>query len=88
MPYYEYQGERYFLLKNSIQCRRCLEVIESRMLTDHVKCRCMTCSISGGLETPGHFYGDRSHIKDVSIWATKGGKWLPAEIVETMFIKN
>lgn len=88
MPYYEYQGERYFLLKNTIQCRRCSEIIESRMLTDYVKCSCMSCSISGGFEKPGCFYGNPENYRDVSIWATKDGKRLPAEIVETMFRQN
>ena len=85
MPYYIYQNEKYFISHNMIQCQLCKEVIETRLVNHFVYCGCHRVALSGGLENPGLHYGN---AMDVSIWKTKDGKQLPAEIVKTMFVRN
>ncbi|MFT4104377.1 MAG: hypothetical protein QM657_01340 [Lacrimispora sp.] len=38
------------ILKNSIQCKYCGDIIESKTVHDFVTCSCGRCSIDGGKE--------------------------------------
>lgn len=38
------------ILKNSIQCKYCGEIIESKTVHDFVTCSCGKCSVDGGKE--------------------------------------
>ncbi len=38
------------ILKNSIQCKYCSDIIEAKMVHDFVTCSCGRCSIDGGEE--------------------------------------
>ena len=38
------------ILKNSIQCKYCSDIIESKTVHDFVTCSCGRCSVDGGKE--------------------------------------
>lgn len=38
------------ILKNSIQCKSCGDIIESKTVHDFVTCSCGRCSVDGGKE--------------------------------------
>lgn len=38
------------ILKNSIQCKYCSDIIESKSVHDFVTCSCDRCSVDGGKE--------------------------------------
>ena len=88
MPSLVFEGERYFLVRNMIQCTMCSEVIETRAVNDYIRCRCGHVAISGGFEYPNQFYGKPEDILDVSIWKTKAGKELDIGILNTFFSKT
>ncbi|MBQ8029585.1 MAG: hypothetical protein IJ262_09330 [Clostridia bacterium] len=38
------------IIKNSIQCKLCGDVIESKTVHDFVRCSCGACAVDGGKE--------------------------------------
>lgn len=88
MPSLMFEGERYFLVRNMIQCVECSQVIETHAVNDYYQCRCKRIAISGGLEYTNQFYGKPEDILDVSIWKTKSGKELDVGILNTFFSKT
>ncbi len=36
------------IIKNSIQCKHCGDIIESKTRRDYVRCKCGRCSVDGG----------------------------------------
>ena len=37
------------LIKNAIQCLKCMDIIESKFQHDFKRCSCGSCSVDGGL---------------------------------------
>lgn len=50
------------LLKNSVRCKLCGEIIQSKHNYDHVFCRCGLVSVDGGLISPRSL-GDEKDIE-------------------------
>lgn len=50
------------LLKNSIRCKLCGEIIQSKFTDELVICRCGFVSVDGGLDSPRSI-GDEKHIE-------------------------
>lgn len=42
------------IIKNSIQCKHCGDIIESKHCHDFVTCSCGCCSVDGGLDYLKH----------------------------------
>ena len=38
------------IIRNAIQCKHCVDVIESKSVHDFVTCSCGACSVDGGYE--------------------------------------
>lgn len=55
----------YIILKNSVQCKKCKDIIESLHGHDYVTCSCGACSVDGGkdyLRRLGVDYIDLSEV--------------------------
>ena len=83
-----FEGERYFLLRNMVQCVECSSVLETTAVNDYYNCRCGRVSLSGGLEYIHQVYAKPEDFLDVSIWKTKAGKELDVGILNTFFSKT
>ena len=55
------------LIKNSIKCLLCDEVLESKHVHDFQQCSCESCFIDGGLEYV-RIGGAFDHFEDLSEW--------------------
>lgn len=56
------------ILRNSIQCKYCGEIIESKTVHDFVTCSCGKCSVDGG--------------KEYLRWSAEKGSYVDLSIVE------
>ena len=62
------------IIKNSICCKKCGDVIESKNVHDLVSCKCGNCSVDGGKQyirrifttTPEEDYEELSEFEDVN----------------------
>ena len=62
------------IIKNSIRCKKCDDVIESKNVHDLVSCKCGNCSVDGGKQyirrifttTPEEDYEELSEFEDVN----------------------
>ena len=62
------------IIKNSIRCKKCGDVIESKNVHDLVSCKCGNCSVDGGKQyirrsfttTPEEDYEELSEFEDVN----------------------
>jgi len=62
------------IIKNSIRCKKCGDVIESKNVHDLVSCKCGNCSVDGGKQyirrsfttTPEEAYEELSELEDVN----------------------
>lgn len=55
------------LIKNSLKCRKCGDVITSRFTHDFVSCKCGAIFVDGGLEYM-RYGGETENIEDLSEW--------------------
>lgn len=55
------------IIKNSIQCKLCGEVIESKHKHDYVECKCGACAVDGGHEYLRRSYKSKDCYTDLSI---------------------
>ena len=62
------------IIKNSISCKKCGDIIESKNVHDLVSCKCGNCSVDGGKQyirrifttTPEEDYEELSEFEDVN----------------------
>lgn len=66
------------LIKNSIKCKKCGDVITSRSVHDFVECSCGSCFVDGGLDYH-RVGGDPEFIEDLSEYED-----VPGHHVETI----
>jgi hypothetical protein len=80
MPFIVYAGVKYIQIRHAIQCKKCLETIESKHTHDLKYCSCKAVGLDGGIEDGNHILGNPSDIENKSMYcANVQGKkiWLP-----------
>ena len=85
MPSIVYAGVRYTQIRHAIQCKKCLETIESKHIHDFKYCSCMAVGIDGGISDGNRILGDLSDIENRSMYCAivqKKKIWLPQSIIE------
>ena len=88
MPSIEYAGTRYTQTRHAIQCRKCLEIIESKHRTDFKYCSCKAIGIDGGISAGNRILGNLSDIENKSMYCAiveKKKIWLPQIVIEKHF---
>ena len=80
MPFVIYGGVKYSQIRHAIQCKKCLETIESKYINDFKYCSCMAVGIDGGINEGNRILGNLSDIEDRSMYCAivrKKKIWLP-----------
>ena len=80
MPSIVYGGMRYTQIRHAIQCRKCLETIESNDIYDFKYCSCGAVGIDGGISAGNRILGNLSDMEDRSMYCAviqKKKIWLP-----------
>lgn len=88
MPSIVYAGVKYIQTRHAIQCKKCLETIESKYTSDFKYCSCGAVGIDGGTSDGNRILGNAHDMEDRSIYcATVGNKkiWLPQFVIEEHF---
>jgi hypothetical protein len=91
MPSIEYAGTRYTQTRHAIQCRKCLEIIESKHKHDFKYCSCNAVGIDGGISAGNRILGNLSDIENKSMYCAivqKKKIWLPQVAIEEHFQTN
>ena len=91
MPSIVYGSVRYTQTRHAIQCKKCLETIESKHRHDFKYCSCRAVGIDGGISAGNRILGNLSDIEDRSMYcAIVGNKkiWLPQFAIEEHFQTN
>jgi hypothetical protein len=68
MPSIVYGGLRYTQTRHAIQCKKCLETIESKHIHDFKYCACGAVGIDGGISSGNRILGNICDIEDRSIY--------------------
>ena len=68
MPSILYAGVRYRQVRHAIQCKKCLDTIESTHPYDFKYCSCKAVGIDGGISAGNRILGNRSDIDDRSVY--------------------
>lgn len=55
------------IIKNSIQCKICGDVIESTYCHDYVECSCGACAVDGGHDYLRRCFKDKDCYIDLSV---------------------
>lgn len=80
MPSIVYAGVRYTQTRHAIQCKKCLETIESKGVNDFKYCSCRAVGIDGGISDGNRILGNLSDIENRSMYCAiiQNKKiWLP-----------
>jgi len=88
MPYIIYGGVKYTQIRHAIQCKKCLDVIESKYIHDFKYCSCNSVGIDGGIDEGNRILGDLLNIENRSMYCAivKNKKlWLPQFVIEENF---
>jgi hypothetical protein len=88
MPSIVYGGVRYTQIRHAIQCKKCLETIESKYIHDFKYCLCGAVGIDGGVSAGNRILGNLSDLDYRSMYCTIIGKkkiWLPQFAIEESF---
>jgi len=88
MPFIVYAGLRYTQIRHAIQCRICLETIESKHRHDFKYCSCGAVAIDGGISDGNRSLGNLSDIEERSVYCAyvlEKRIWLPHSVVEAYF---
>ena len=83
MPSILYGGVRYTQMRHAIQCRKCLDTIESKHRHDFKYCSCGAVGIDGGIAAGNRTIGNLSDMEDRSMYCAEIGKkkiWLPQSV--------
>ena len=59
-----HDGVTYTQTIHAIQCKKCLDIIESIHRHDFKSCSCESVGIDGGISDRNHILGDPSNIED------------------------
>jgi hypothetical protein len=85
MPSIIYGGLRYTQTRHAIQCKICLDTIESKHRHDFKMCSCGSVGIDGGIDDGNRILGEPSDIEDrgmyCAILQTKK-IWLPPDLIQ------
>jgi hypothetical protein len=85
MPSILYDGVRYIQTKHAIQCKKCLEIIESKHSRDFKYCSCKAVGIDGGISSGNRIIGNLSDIDYRSMYCAIVNKkkiWLSQLAIE------
>jgi len=82
MPSIVYGGVRYTQIRHAIQCKKCLEIIESKHIHDFKICSCRAVGIDGGNRILGNLSEERSMF---CANVLKKKIWLPHSVVDAHF---
>jgi len=88
MPSIVYASVKYTQIRHAIQCKKCLETIESKHIHDFKYCPCGAVGIDGGISDGNRILGSMSDIDNRSMYcAIVGNKklWLPQFAIEDHF---
>jgi hypothetical protein len=88
MRYVVYGGVRYTQTRHAIQCRKCLETIESKHVHDFKWCSCKAVGVDGGISGGNRILGNLSDMDNRSMYYTVVDKkkvWLPPSVVAELF---
>ena len=91
MPSIVYAGVRYTQARHAIQCRKCLETIESKHIHDFKYCSCGAVGIDGGISAGNRLLGNLSDMENRSMYCAivqKKKIWLPEFAIEEHFQTN
>lgn len=84
MPSVVYAGVKYTQVRHAVQCRTCLDTIESTHVHDLKICTCGSVGVDGGVLDGNRVLGDPSNAEDRSVYcASVQGKkvWLPPSVL-------
>ena len=88
MPSIVYNGIRYTQTRHAIQCKKCLDTIESKYRYDFKHCACNTVGIDGGISAGNRIIGNLTDIEYRSMYCAiieKKKIWLPQSAIEEYF---
>ncbi len=88
-----YNGIRYTQTRHAIQCKKCLETIESKHRNDFKYCSCKAVGIDavgidGGISSGNRIIGNLTDIEYRSMYCTiidKKKIWLPQSAIDEHF---
>lgn len=78
-----YGGVKYTQVRHAIQCKKCLETIESKHIHDFKYCSCGAVGIDGGIFPGNSIIGDKQDTEDRSMYCAivQNKKiWLPMSL--------
>ena len=87
MPSIVYAGVKYIQTRHAIQCKKCLETIESKDIHDLKYCPCGAVGIDGGISDGNRIIGNLSDINHRSMYCAivQNKKiWLPQFVIEEL----
>ena len=88
MPSILYNGVRYTQTIHAIQCKKCLETIESKHKNDFKYCSCKAVGIDGGISAGNRILGNLSDIEYRSAYCAiidQKKIWLPQSAIDEHF---
>lgn len=88
MPFILYAGVKYTQTRHAIQCKKCLETVESKDRHDFKTCSCGSVGIDGGIFDGNRILGYPSDIENRSMYCAivqKKKIWLPQFVIEEHF---
>jgi len=88
MPSIVYNGIRYTQTRHAIQCKKCLDTIESKHRNDFKYCSCKAVGIDGGISSGNRIIGNLTDIEYRSMYCTiidKKKIWLPQSAIDEHF---
>ena len=91
MPSIVYGGVKYIQTRHAIQCKKCLETIESKDIHDLKYCSCGAIGIDGGISDGNRSIGNLSDIENRSMYCAivQNKKiWLPEFVIQQVQSKN
>ena len=86
-----YAGVKYIQTRHAIQCKKCLETIESKDIHDLKYCPCRAVGIDGGISDGNRIIGNLSDINHRSMYCAivQNKKiWLPEFVIQQVQSKN
>jgi len=75
-------------IRHAIQCKKCLDTIESKSIHDFKWCSCRAVGIDGGISIGNSIIGNLSDIENRSMYCAiveKKKIWLPQNIIEKQY---
>ena len=91
MPSIVYNGIIYTQTKHAIQCKKCLDTIESKHKHDFNYCSCKAVGIDGGISAGNRIIGNLSDIEYRSMYCAiidKKKMWLPQSAIDEYFTQK